>query len=260
MSEKAENQKKPSVLSRICNFIFYTLITFVILIAFLYTVITLAGENGVSTIMGYTIGSVQSGSMSGTFEKGDIIIGKQISGEEAKVGEVISFFYNDTTQGKKLLVTHRVKYLRDDGKIVTQGDVVRAANSDDQVEVISKGDVVARYTGVRIPKLGALLDYIKTPNGFFVCILIPVFLFLFWQIYVFIVTVADARKIDRDKKINDQALALAEQMLREREAAAVSLPQPDQPTSSTDEVATEEASLNDPSQWEYVQETLDDLK
>lgn len=217
MSQAAERAKKPSILSKIFNVFFYTLITIVIVVAFLYTVVTIAGDNGVSTILGYTVGSVQSGSMSGTFEKGDIIISKQIDGDDVQEGDIISFFYMDPQAKRIIVVTHRVIELKNNGQIVTQGDVANRNNSVDQIEVISQGDVISRYNGFKIPYLGALLDYINTSQGFFVCILIPVFLFLFWQIYVFIVTVADARKLSQEKKINDQARALAEQMLKEKE-------------------------------------------
>lgn len=216
MSEETRG-KKPSVLSKIFNVVFYTMITLVIVVAFFYTVVTVAGDSGVSTILGHTIGSVQSGSMSGTFEKGDIIISKQIDGEDVKVGDVISFFYREPQSQKIIVVTHRVIELRNDGMVVTQGDVANRDNSVDQIEVIAKGDIISRYDGFRIPYVGAALDFINTSTGFFVCILIPVFLFLFWQIYVFIVTVADAKKIGKEKAIQDQARALAEQMLKERE-------------------------------------------
>ena len=215
--ENQQEEKESSLLTKIFNIFFYTLISIVIVVALLYTVINLAGNNGVSTILGYTVGSVQSGSMSGTFEKGDIIISKQIDGDEVKEGDIISFFYRDPQADQIIVVTHRVIELRNDGKIVTQGDVANAANSVDKTEVISKGDVISRYDGFKIPYVGAVIDYINTSQGFFVCILIPVFLFLFWQIYVFIVTVSDAKKIGREKEIQDQARALAEQMLRERE-------------------------------------------
>ncbi len=216
VKENQQGEKKPSLLSKIFNFFFYTLISIVIVVALLYTVINLAGDNGVSTILGYTVGSVQSGSMSGTFEKGDIIVSKQIDGEEVKEGDVISFWYKDPQAEQIIVVTHRVIELREDGKIVTQGDVANQNNSVDKIEVISKGDVISRYS-FKIPYVGAVLDFINTSTGFFVCILIPVFLFLFWQIYVFIVTVADAKKIGKEKAIQDQARALAEQMLKERE-------------------------------------------
>jgi signal peptidase len=214
--ENQQEGKKPSLISKIFNFFFYTLISIVIVVALLYTVVNLAGNNGISTILGHTVGSVQSGSMSGTFEKGDIIVSKQIDGEEVKEGDVISFWYHDPQADQIIVVTHRVIELRDDGKIVTQGDVANKANSVDKIEVISKGDVISRYS-FKIPCVGAVLDFINTSTGFFVCILIPVFLFLFWQIYVFIVTVSDAKKLAKEKAIQDQARVLAEQMLKERE-------------------------------------------
>lgn len=216
VQDNQQEEKKPSLLTKIFNFFFYTLISIVIVVALLYTVVNLAGNNGISTILGYTVGSVQSGSMSGTFEKGDIIVSKQIDGEEIKEGDIISFWYNDPQAQQIIVVTHRVIEIWEDGKIVTQGDVANKANSVDKIEVISKGDVISRYS-FKIPYVGAVLDFINTSTGFFVCILIPVFLFLFWQIYVFIVTVSDAKKLAKEKAIQDQARVLAEQMLKERE-------------------------------------------
>ena len=53
--ENTEEQKKPSVLTKIFNVLFYTLISIVIVVALLYTVVNLSGSNGVSTILGFTV-------------------------------------------------------------------------------------------------------------------------------------------------------------------------------------------------------------
>ncbi len=207
--------KKKSTIKKVLDVLYYILIVLILGIAITYTAISFSTKDGVTSIFGYVVSSVQTNSMSGTFEEGDVIVTKKIDGNDAKVDDVISFYYMEPQSEQVIIVTHRVKEVRDDGKLVMQGDVAESNNSKDFVEVISRGDVIAEYTGVRIPGLGKVTDFLSTKVGFFCCILIPVFLFLFWQIYVFIKTLMDAQKINREKQVNDQARAIAEQMLKE---------------------------------------------
>ena len=211
-----ENQVKEnkSALKKVFDIIYYVVISVILILAILYTVITLSTKDGVTSIFGYSLTSVQSDSMSGTFEKGDVIITKEFDVETAKVGDILSFYFMEPQSRQVIVVTHRLIEINDN-KLVMQGDVANRQNSTSFVETISKGDVIAKYTGKKIPGLGKVTDFLKTKTGFFCCILIPVFLFLFWQIYMFVKALTDARKMGREKAINDEARALAEQMLKQ---------------------------------------------
>lgn len=207
-------KKNKSTLKKIADVLYYVLITFVIVLALSYTFFTLSTKNGVTSVFGYIFTSVQSGSMSGTFDRGDIIITKEFDAKTAKPEDIISFYYIEPNTQQKIIVTHRVIEVKADG-LITQGDVARKNHSVDQVERVAYGDVIAKYTGTKIPGLGKVADFIRTPTGFFICVLIPVFLFLFWQIYIFIKTLIEAKSLGKQKAINDEARALAEKMFQE---------------------------------------------
>lgn len=210
--------KKKGVIKKILDVLFYVVICAVIVVALAYTVVTLSTTRGVTKFFGYVTSSVQSGSMSGTFEIGDYIVCKEVAPADIKVGDVLSFYYLEPESEQVIVNTHRVIEIREDGKYVMQGDVSNKANSVDDIQVISAGDVIARYTGFKIPKLGKVTDFLHTDVGFFTCVLIPALLFLFWQIYVFAKTLTEARRLNQKKAVNDEARALAEQMLKEMQS------------------------------------------
>lgn len=221
MSNQEVNSSKKSVVKTIFDILFYIIIGLIIFVSVTYTVMSFATKDGVTSIFGYTVSSVQTGSMSGTFEKGDIIFCKKIDGKEIEKNDVISFYYREPQTQKVIVVTHRIIAIEPNGgKVITQGDVARKNNSASLIEHISRGDIIAKYTGFKISGLGKVADFIGTSTGFFCCVLIPVFFFLFWQIYVFAMALSDARKYGRQKQVNDEARALAEQMFKEMQANA----------------------------------------
>ncbi len=211
--EKQEKEVK-SIFKRIFDILYYVVISIILIAALLYTVITFSTKDGVTSIFGYIFTSVQSDSMSGTFEKGDVIVTKKINGEAAKVSDVLSFYYMEPQSEQVIIVTHRLIEIRDDNKLVMQGDVANRESSVDLIEIIAPGDVIAKYTGTKISGLGKVTDFLKTDVGFFCCILIPVFLFLFWQIYIFVKTLIEAKTLKNEKQINDEARAIAEEMFK----------------------------------------------
>ncbi len=211
---EAKDQEKKSVLKKIFDVVYYVVIVAIILLSLFYTFFTLTTKDGVTSFFGYILTSVESGSMTGTFEVDDVILTKEVDLQDVQKGDIISFYYFEPNYKQKIIVTHRVIEVQPN-RFITQGDVANKNNSIDQVESVPHGDVISKYTGIKIPGLGKVTDFLKTSTGFFCCILIPIFLFLFWQIYVFTKTLLEAKSLSKQKKINDEARALAEQMLKE---------------------------------------------
>ncbi len=212
-----EKQKtNNNLFKKILNVAYYVVVVMIIIFALIYTITVFSTKNGVTSLFGYIVSSVQSDSMSGTFEKGDVIVSKTLKdNEELKVNDVISFHYVDPQQNVRVIVTHRIIEVINQNEVVTQGDVAAKAGSSSFVEKVYREDIFAKYTGTKITGLGKVTDFLKTDVGFFCCILIPVFLFLFWQIYVFIKTLMEANRLSHEKTVNDEARALAEQMLKQ---------------------------------------------
>ena len=51
---------------------------------------------------------------------------------------------------------------------------------------VSRGTIIAVYTGSKIPALGKALDFLSTKVGFGVCILLPLILFFIYQLVKFV--------------------------------------------------------------------------
>ena len=137
---------------------------------------------------------VKSESMKGTIEGGDIIITKKVKPEDVEEGDIISFY--DPKGSGTSVVTHRVLWKKvENGKIVftTIGDVklqekIEKYGSienipDDvtDVEVVPAENVISEYV-FRIGFIGKVSLFMSTVPGFIVCVLVPLLLFLGYDI------------------------------------------------------------------------------
>jgi len=139
---------------------------------------------------------VQSDSMAGTIESGDIIVTKKIEPEDVEEGDIISFY--DPEGNGTTVVTHRVlKREIVNGELVflTIGDVVLQENIEEYgsleeipenvldliVEVVPQENVISEYS-FRIALLGNVSLFMSTVPGFIVCVLLPLLLFLAYDI------------------------------------------------------------------------------
>lgn len=177
------------VLKKIGSVIIDVLIVIVFIISLLVVIasITAKRENGQANVFGYTANSVQTDSMKGTINEGDLIISKVVTSKnkkeiELKEGDIISFYVelkNDT----KILITHRIYELREAGNtriITTWGDNRESAPEPD--DPITMSDVQSVYL-FRIPLVGHFIDFLRTPLGFIICLVVPLLAFIAWQAY-----------------------------------------------------------------------------
>jgi len=212
---KHTTEKNNSIFKKIFNVLFYTVIAIVIIFALLMTIMSLSSKNeeGLNEIFGYYIQTVESDSMTGTFDRGDVIICKKTDTDKLVVGDVISFHY--IVEDYRIVVTHRIKEIKTNEiglkYFITQGD----AKENIMHEEIFVGDVIAKYTDVKIPGAGKVVNFVKSKTGFLVCVLLPLFLFLFWQLYAFIKTLIDIKQANYQDEVNNQAKALAAEMLKQ---------------------------------------------
>ena len=162
------------------------LVVLVFLISVLLVVanITADKENGEQpNVFGYVISSVQSESMSGTFEKGALVVGK-VPTENTVIAkdDVISF--RQKVNGVNIINTHRVVDVNDAGALdlyQTQGDN-REICPEPDAEWKTIYDVTSVYK-FHIPGVGGFIDFLKKPVGFVVCLVLPMLAFIAWQVY-----------------------------------------------------------------------------
>lgn len=179
IKHKIEQRKKRK---RILKLFLYPLIAF-ILICDVYLILqVIKNPTDTAQLFGYRCFSVASGSMEPTLQIGDLIITKEKSKKDIKVGDIISFKDGDST------ITHRViKVISQNGEILyqTKGD----NNNVSDEKNIKYEDVEGVYVN-HIPELGKMYIYIqKTP----VVISILIIIYIIYKI----VDTKENRKIAR---------------------------------------------------------------
>lgn len=166
----------------------------VLIFALLITIMVFSSSknNGVAHLFGFMPMAVESDSMKPTFKQGDLIICKEIDDfNSIKENDVITFW--TTIQGQRVKNTHRIVEIIDqDGsvKYVTKGD----NNPVNDEDVISQGAIIGRWTEVKLPFIGKVMDFLRTKTGFFICIVIPMAIFFLFELYKFIATIIEAKR------------------------------------------------------------------
>lgn len=229
-------------LKKIFNVIIDIVVILILLISVVVVVMSLTTNSwGVPNIFGYAPLSVQSESMSPTFDTGDLIISKIVTDPESevKVGDVITFPIS--VNGVTVLNTHRVVEIFQDDNITyykTQGDNENTNPQPDE-EMQSNETIRAVWTGGRIPKVGSFLSFIRTQLGFFLCVLLPMIIFFVYEMIRVIINVLNynkekaaeaAQKVIEDSELTEEqkqrAIAeyLAQQNKQKEDSQTVQTP------------------------------------
>ncbi len=228
-AQNAAVKEKKSTAKKVLTIVGNTLIWIFIAFAVLITVLAFAAQtnnDGIPTLGGKMILTVLTDSMEpnenpdmpqyeDSFYKGDIIISQKLSPEEQKslqVGDVVTYNAGDLNQDgiDRDINTHRiVEVIKENGEVVyrTKGDHNPGIDPDS----VNAEEVIGKYAGTRIPKLGSFLNYLQTPNGFLICIVIPLVLFFIYELIMFIRKFLQLKNGDK-KKIT----AADEELIRQR--------------------------------------------
>ncbi len=158
------------------NGLFYTVIVFLVL--FSVASIKLKTTSDIANVFQTGFLSVQSNSMSGdnkdSFNQGDVILVSMLddqSRSRLEVGDIITF-YDLRIRSHN---THRIvniEYIDGQPFLITKGD--NASDVDRPIH-ISEALSVHRST---IPNVGNMLDYLQSPTGFALFVILPVLVLL----------------------------------------------------------------------------------
>lgn len=185
------SSKIKSLLSILSNI----LIIIVILFAAVVSIMSYNAKknDNIPSIFGYATFSIQSDSMQGTINEGDLIFGKLVDEDTVLEEDVIISFHTVDKDGNYFINTHKIiEVIENDGFITyrTQGDNEEYPDE----RKVSPGDIISVYTGVRLPLLGYIITFLSGKVGFFVCIVLPVLLYTIWQVYKLIVIIMKNQK------------------------------------------------------------------
>lgn len=237
MENETKTQSKGlTVLKAILNTIINILIVIVLVASILIATLAITSKaNGISTIFGYTIQTIQSDSMKGgspdgyggkDFEHGDLMIAKATNRDRQAVynkGDIVTFIAEDT-DGSNAYIVHRIVDYKvyDDGvrSYQTWGDNRETSEMPDQLQetdyLTADSFVSVYYTdgyeGKIIKGLGNVLDYLRSQQGFFLVVLLPMILFFMYELVRVVLNFGSYRKAkaEEDKQAAVKA-ALAEQ-------------------------------------------------
>lgn len=154
---------------------------------------------------------VQSDSMSGVFDVGDVIVAK-IPGDVTALneGDIITFISEDP-DSFGAIVTHKIRSVEKRG-----GETVYrtygVANGFDDLTPVPAGNVLGVYE-FRIAGLGNFFAFIRTPAGYVVLILLPFVLLVALNIGRLVKSIGQYRA---EKRAEREELAAQQRLERER--------------------------------------------
>lgn len=144
-----------------------------------FTTLATKDDGSVSNLGGFTPMTVQSDSMSPTFDQGDLIVIKTCDASKLQVGDIVTF--HTIIDNQYALNTHRIESIDElNGmrSFTTKGDNNDVADT----HIISDGDIVGQYV-FKIPGMGKVMDFLSSTWGFLIVIVLPMLLFFIYQVY-----------------------------------------------------------------------------
>ena len=238
------NPTVKKVLSIVFNVLFYT---FLILL-FIFSISNIRSKkNNIPNIFGSGYLVVQSGSMTGTFEKGDVIwvkIANEKRISKLKVGDIITFTdpaisvtiaqsggEDDGTN----LNTHRIVDIvtMPDGSLryICQGDYVKISfpadvydaskDQNNKIQIVKSDEIKAVYTRNMGKGMTSVLKFAKSSLGFGLCIVLPTAILLVYEVVMLIRNIMKLNKekieakMAEDKAAQQEDLEAQKQRMRE---------------------------------------------
>jgi len=131
-------------------------------------------------LFGYKAYIVKTDSMSASgIQAGDLILSKEVDPNTLKPGDIITFLSQDTESFGEI-VTHMIRAKTTDAN-GNAGFITYGTTTDvDDETVVTYLYILGKYEG-HVPKLGTFFNFLKTPQGYIICIFIPFMLLIIHQ-------------------------------------------------------------------------------
>lgn len=131
-------------------------------------------------LFGFKAYIVNSDSMAATdFDAGDLIFVKEVDPSTLQEGDIITYIsQNSESFGE--VITHKIRSLTTDAQgnpgFITYGTTT---NTDDTT-VVTYPYVMGKYTS-HLDNVGSFFNFLKTPQGYIICIFVPFMLLILYQ-------------------------------------------------------------------------------
>lgn len=227
--EEVEVVQEESTGKKILNTVVNVVLVLAIALAAVSTYVSYvsASGNGVPSILGIRMFSIQTESMYPTLNPGDLIFDKAVKDPATlQKGDIITYW--TVINGERVLNTHRIHEIYDGGGYLifgTKGD----NNTIADPLTVHESEVVGIYAA-KVGGVGKVFDYLQTSTGFLVVVVVPVFVFfLYYLVQFFRVlfeyqNVKNRIKYEQERGRNEDILAEAQrqqQLTKDAERAAL---------------------------------------
>ena len=131
-------------------------------------------------LFGYKAYIVNSDSMAATdFDAGDLIFVKEVPPTTLKEGDIITYVsQNSDSFGE--VITHKIRKLTADAQ-GNPGFITYGTTTDqDDLTVVTHPYVLGKYSA-HLNGVGTFFNFLKTPQGYIICIFIPFMLLILYQ-------------------------------------------------------------------------------
>lgn len=169
---------------KVLNIIKTVFLWLIILVAVAMMVFTIVSVNTFDRndrdIFGFRCYIVLSDSMSATdFDAGDLVLVKEVDPTTLKEGDIIAY-QSQNSENYGATVTHKIRARTTDANgnpgFITYGTTTGV---DDET-VVTYPFILGKYQ-MALPGVGTFFQFLKTPQGYIVCILIPFLLLILYQ-------------------------------------------------------------------------------
>lgn len=178
--EESGTKKSGKIINTVINVVLIVAIVIAAICTYVSFVTT--SGNGVPSIFGLRLLSIQTDSMYPAIHSGDLIIDTAVKDpKDLRKEDVITFW--TVINGERVLNTHRIENIYDGGGYLifeTKGD----ANQQVDPLTVHESELVGKYK-VRIPGIGKVFDYLQETEGFLIIVVIPVLIFFIYHLIQF---------------------------------------------------------------------------
>ncbi len=240
-----KKQKIKKISGIVLNVLIWAFVVFSVLV----TVLVFAAQgnkDGVPSLFGKSFITIESPSMTGTLDMGDLVFMERLDEEdkrELEAGDIITYRAPIDINGDGMtgdLNTHRiVSHDTVKGIFVTQGDNEPGPDS----YTIGYNDIIGECEeDEKIAGLGNVIKFLRSPLGFFLCIVLPLMLFFLYELYNFIsILVTERAKRNPVSKETEEEIKrrAIEEYIRSQEASNTSSEAKEEPILKSDESLTD---------------------
>lgn len=211
--------KKKKALNTVINVVLVIAIVLAVIATYVSFVST--SGNGVPNIFGLRLFSIQTDSMYDTLLPGDLVIDTAVKDPAAlQKNDIITYW--TVIDGERVLNTHRIVEIYDgNGYLIfaTKGDHNTAVDT----LTVHEAEIVGKYA-FRVPGVGKVFDYLQTSTGFLLVVVIPVLIFLIYQLIQFFRVLFEYQNVKSRIRFEEERGRtedlIAEQKRREEELKA----------------------------------------